>query len=396
MKRISSLLKLVMMLMSKKKIKEFFLMAEVGLMVFLITFTLVPISNALNLANGIEQVTSGSDLIYCVPSPSNSQPVPIREIQNTISSSYATTPEIYITQSSFCNIGPLAGKGYLILVSEDMYNSLNFELKKGELVNTQDEYLPVVISSHLANRYNIGDVMSCTINSSMTVLCKVSGILKSNSILVDVNKQEGSELTVDAVGFNMAKYNDDFVIAVTSSKMEISEEKVDAALFAFSQGTNIDRIIDELNETYINKYSFYSFNTLRNNTIKSSISDMDWRIVLLFLFSIVVVFNFIGYIVINTRQKQKILSIMNICGLSFRKSLVLNIVSLMIIVIPALLIGLIFSPFILINMDIEYYGFNVFLAGAIAFIFIGVVCVAAFTSMWQRKHMNTINQYKKG
>ena len=277
-----------------------------------------------------------------------------------------------------------------------MYNSLNFELKKGELVNTQDEYLPVVISSHLANRYNIGDVMSCTINSSTTVLCKVSGILKSNSILVDVNKQEGSELTVDAVGFNMAKYNDDFVIAVTSSKMEISEEKVDAALFAFSQGTNIDRIIDELNETYINKYSFYSFNTLRNNTIKSSISDMDWRIVLLFLFSIVVVFNFIGYIVINTRQKQKILSIMNICGLSFRKSLVLNIVSLMIIVIPALLIGLIFSPIILINMDIEYYGLNVFLAGAIAFIFIGVVCAAAFTSMWQRKHMNTINQYKKG
>ena len=40
MKRISSLLKLVMMLMSKKKIKEFFLMAEVGLMVFLIMNTI--------------------------------------------------------------------------------------------------------------------------------------------------------------------------------------------------------------------------------------------------------------------------------------------------------------------------------------------------------------------
>ena len=70
--------------------------------------------------------------------------------------------------------------------------------------------------------------------------------------------------------------------------------------------------------------------------------------------------------------------------------------SLMSVVLPALLVGLICSPYILNNMDIEYYGFNVFLGTAITIILVGVILVAIFTSMWQRKHMDTISIYKKG
>ncbi len=44
---------------------------------------------------------------------------------------------------------------------------------------------------------------------------------------------------------------------------------------------------------------------------------MEWRMVLMFLFTITVLFNFVAYIVINTHQKMKILNVMNILGLSF-------------------------------------------------------------------------------
>lgn len=118
--------------------------------------------------------------------------------------------------------------------------------------------------------------------------------------------------------------------------------------------------------------------------------------VLMFLFTITVLFNFVAYIVINTHQKMKILNVMNILGLSFSKSVTINIISLLLVVLPALLVGSICSPYILNNMNIEYYGFNAFLGIAMAIILISVVLIAIITSMWQRKHIDTINIYKKG
>ncbi len=395
MRNTINLLKLVFMLLSKNKIKESLLAVEVSLMVFLITFTLVPISNALNLVGGIENAATTSSMIYCVPSPSNAKAVPINEIKDTIIKDYGITPKIFATESFSCKIDSQPNNAYFLLVSEDLFSNIDVDLKSGEFIDTKGESVSVIISSHLAEQYSLGDTINCVIDSQ-TIECIVSGILKSNSTIIDVNKQEGSRLTVDALGFNMVKYNGDFVIAVTNSQIAIAEDRIDSALFVFPNETETDEMISALNESYSNRYNFHSFTSLRDNTVQISISNMDWRIVLLFLFVIVVVFNFIGYIVINTRQKQKVLSVMNICGLSFAKSLAINITSLMIIVLPALLIGLLCSPYMLNNMNVEYYGFNVFLGVAIALIFVGVVIVAIITSMWQKKHIATINLYKRG
>ena len=84
MKKISSTFKLVLMLLSKSKVKEIFLMAEVVIMFFLISLVLVPINNALILANGIESVSNGASMVYCVPAPSNPNLVPVEEVHKMI------------------------------------------------------------------------------------------------------------------------------------------------------------------------------------------------------------------------------------------------------------------------------------------------------------------------
>ena len=393
MKKTIRLLKLVPMLMSKSKVREFLLMVEVTMMIFLITFTLVPISNAMNLAAGIKKTTLHAGLIYGVPSPSNQDAMPVSEIKNVISSMCGTEPGVFLTESVFCNIQPFSGKGYLLLLSEDLCETLDLELESDLLLSEQSKYVPVVINSNLAQQYDIGDVMQCTADNGTTTLCMVSGILKRTGTVIAVQRQEGTKLTLGAIGFNMAEYDDGIMIAVSGS---VSRENTDAAVFALPKDTPVDELVSTLNEMYSNRYQFHSFESLRNNAIEKSISDMDWRIVLLFLFAIVLVFNLLGYIFINTRQKQKLLSVMYICGMPFRKSLLLNTISVLFLVIPALFIGLSGSPFILAGMDIKYFGFNRFLAGAIAVIFVGAVCITVFASVWQRRHTDIVNLYKRG
>ena len=382
------------MMLSRRKIKEFFLMIEIALMVFLVTLAFVPISNALNLVNGIKNAANNSNMIYCISSPANPDSVYVNDIRDEIKKRCNVSPSVFETEAFSCNIQDEI-EGYLILVSQDLYSDLKLDLDEGDLIDRHTEYMPVVISNHLTSKYNIGDVFECAANEK-SVLCYVTGIFKKNSTMVDVNKQEGSELTAGAVGFNMAKYNGDFIIAVSNDSISISEDTIDSVMFSFPEKTDVDAIVNELNETYRNTYNFYSFSSLCNNSIRKSISDMEWRIVLLFLFAIVVLFNFVGYIIINTRQKQKVLSVMNICGMSFAKSVAINTISMIIIVLPAVIVGLWGSPNILINMDIEYYGFNFFVGLAIAIIFVSAIIGATLTSMWQRKNIDVINLYKKG
>lgn len=395
MKKISSTFKLVLMLLSKSKVKEIFLMAEVVIMFFLISLVLVPINNALILANGIESVSNGASMVYCVPAPSNPNPVPVEEVHKMIEEISGTTPKVFLTKAFTYTTQENSG-GYLILTSNDLFFNAKLELKESKPFNNQDDSIPVLISSHLAQKYGIGDIIKCSLEDGKTIKCYVTGILKRNSTLIDVHKQEGSILTLDAIGFNMAKYDGDFIIATSNSKIGISMQNSEAAIFSFEQGTNISDVVNRLNESYSNFYKFHSVESLRKNTIANGMTKMEWRMVLMFLFTITVLFNFVAYIVINTHQKMKILNVMNILGLSFSKSVAINIISLLLVVLPALLVGSICSPYILDNMNIEYYGFNAFLGIAMATILISVVLIAVITSMWQRKHIATINIYKKG
>lgn len=371
-------------------------MIEVALMVFLLTLTLVPISNALNLAHGIEETSLGASMIYGISAASNPAPIPVKEIRETIRDTFQVTPRIFSSQDVSYTL-PDGAYGYMILISPDMFSHAVWELEQGEFTDQPDEYIPVLISPLLAQTYQVGDIIPCQLKHK-TVFCRVTGVLKENSTLLSIHEQQGDIHTLGAIGFNMAKYKDDgiFIVAVSNDQIGISEADIRGAVFAFEKGTDTDVIVEKLNETYSYNYAFYSAESLKECTIEKSIKDMDWRIVLLFLFVIVVVFNFVAYIVINTRQKQKILSVMNICGLSFGKTVLINGISLMLVVLPALVIGMTVSPYLLAHIEMEYYGFNGFLGAGIIVIFAGTVLAAVVTSMWQRKHIDTINVYKKG
>lgn len=395
MKKILGTFKLTWMLVSKKKTREVVLMMEVTLMVFLISMAFVPISNALNLASGIEQVSLDASMVYCVPAPSNPNPVPIDNICETIHDISGDEAKVFLTRN-FSYTTPDLTNGYMILISKDLFTNTKLDLKKGELLDGTTSIIPVIISSHLNQKYDIGDVIEINLQDNSIVECQITGVLKTNSTFIDVQKQQGNILTLDAIGFNMAKYNGDFIVAVSNSQVSISEEKAEAAIFAFERDTEVDFITEELNKKYKNAYDFHSFESLRENSVTRSISKMEWRLVLLFLFTIVVLFNFIAYIIINTRQKQNVICVMRICGLSFLKSAMINSLSLLLIVLPAVMLGIFCSPYVLDKMNVEYYGYNAFLWVVIAVIFIGTTLLAIITSMWQRKHADIINLYRKG
>lgn len=386
--------KMIFMLLSKRKTTEILFGIELIVLVFLLMLALIPISNALNLVNGIDDVTSNASMVYCVPTASNSNPIPVNEMRSVIENKFGKIPHVYFTKSSVYST-ETGSKGYFILVSKDWYSNIELDLDSGELTDTYGEYVPVVISSSLSERFNIGDLIECNVSNKI-VTCYITGVLKYDSVLLDIKKQNGSVITADAIGFNMSKYSTDFIVAVTNDSISIPDSSIDSALFAFPNGTKMDAIVNELNNCYSNAYNFSSYSLIRKNTIEDSITDMDWRIVFTFLFLVVVFVNFVCYIVAISMQNQKTLSIMTICGLSFVDSVIINFFSLLTTIFPAVIIGEVISPFILRNIGIEFYGYNRLVIIIVLLAFMIMTLTAAVMSVWQKKKVEVISLYKRG
>ena len=118
---------------------------------------------------------------------------------------------------------------------------------------------------------------------------------------------------------------------------------------------------------------------------------------MLFLFALVYLFGFGGYIVINTLQKRKVFSILMINGMYFSRMLCLNLLSSLLITIPATVLGMIAAPYLI--RKLAYTTFTGITPGTIVCIlllFLGSVLFSIVATVVQWRRTSIRELYMQG
>ncbi len=406
-------LKLVGMLYSRKKIKELALAAEIFLMVILLAIALVPISNVIVFSQSLQKTLGGTnDLIYFTPSPTLGVNLSSDQLQNEqieklkpedVEFPEGVTTEIYRTNLTYAVLkDEVQDKDYranLLSYSENLHERIKLSLSSGDILKTKDGAVSVVISPELAQKYGVGDSFVSKVgDGAEEVEFFVTGILSKKANVLSFGEQGGTYIKLGILGGTLADLENkgyNFMIAVQNTEILPAYDWGGAAVFSVPKGTDMDSVIDMLNKKYSAEGSFHSYDSIYQTTIESSINDNEENVIMLFLFSIVLVFNYLGYVIINIKRKAHLNAILNICGLSFKRSVFINMLSVAIIVVPAVVLGLIFAPTVITAMRINYYGYNFTMYMAILLFFIITLIISVIVSFIRKRNAAIIKSYKE-
>lgn len=409
------------MIWSKNLVRELVLFVELTFMVIILIACLTPINNALVLSNGIKNALPvKGDLVYCSEFAGVNNGIDVDEIKKNFSKLYGEEPKVYLSESNRVAIfdeedtkqeDTKIDFGNLILISEQLFNDMKINLSDGNFKKTDSDTLSVIVSSNFGGEYSVGDTFNCSNRGMINPVdgqnlkrdlfdlkCEITGIIDKSSIMIAINKGGSNidEATLNILGLNISAYSDQkFVIAVESDLMPIVRKN--AAAFAFdNKYSSLSVDLTALNKENSGNYGFSEYTVLKTNLFHRTLEDLDWRIPVMVLLSLVLFFNYIGYLIINIKQKQHTIAIMNLCGISFGKSLFINVASTLLAVIPALIIGLWVSPnAVSYFTNDEFHGYNDLIYIIVVSIFVLSTFLGIAAAHIRRKHSTIINLYKQ-
>ena len=420
MKRIICTFKLIRMIWSNNLARELVLFVELTFMVIIIIACLIPINNTLVLSDGIiRTLPINGDLVYCSEFTGINNSIDVDEIKRNFTALYGEEPKIYMSESNSISISneadtqPETEYGYLILISEELFNDMKIKLSDGVFKKTDpdSDTLSVIISTGFDAKYSVGNTFTCTNEGMLNLIdgqnlkrdlfkikCEITGILDKSSTLIDIQKY-GADIknaNLNFIGLNMSTYeNLKFVIAVESNILPIVRKS--AAAFAFdNKHSSLSTDLINFNNENTGNYGFSEYNTLKTNSFHQTLKGLNWRIPVMFLLALVLFFNYIGYLIINVKQKNRTVAIMNLCGISFGKSLFINVASTLLAVIPSLIIGLWVAPGVVsIFTNDEFYGYNSLIYIVVIAIFVLSTFLGIAAAHIRRKNSTIINLYKQ-
>lgn len=368
---------------SRTMLQEILLFAEIVLMVIFLNLILIPLTNALIFEKGMAvALGKRNQLIYCSQAIGTSAELDLEEIAAGIGGK----TEIYQTKSYLLPL--VDGEAYLIVISEDLYQNLNLEMESGMLEQTDTQPVPVVVSGPLAQSYKIGDSFSSLIGDELKEFV-VSGTIKTNGTIVDIHQQLGSFKNLYAAGFPLAhdRYKSvSFALAVENQANLSLQKNNSAAVFRVEKTQKLDTVIGQLESAFGMVADFHSFSELSDNLFREVFEGVTWEAVMLFLFCIVIVFNYTTYIIINTRRKQHMISILIICGLSSVRSFFLQLISVLLLTVPAVLTGLVVSPTIMKALREDSYGYSYVVSGVVVCCFLTAGIVGVVIARIRRRN----------
>lgn len=392
-----AIMRLIRQLYSRRMLQEIFLAIQVFLMVILLSTSIVPLTNVLILSSDIDDAftTSTENLIYFCPKSTQLGVFAGDELLNEILNENSDLSLVGRT-----NMGTVSFEdkttAKLLVYSEELYNNTNIKLEQGNFMISKDEnIIDVVITPNLAEAYTIGDIIPISIvNSSATnnAFVRITGIIAKDALVMNIAEVGGSIDGLSAISSYISLQNQNYMICVSDQGL-IYDGFGSAALLSTTDSV-------EAKETFLNhEYSlmgtFSSFHLLYENTLTETLKSSELHILLMILFLIVLVCNFFSYIVLSIDRKRKLSAIFFMCGMSFAKAMLLNIVANLFITIPPIIIALYFAPmFIQYIFGATFYGFHLYVYLMIIGIFVITIICGIFMSFVGNRKKDIILQYK--
>ncbi len=122
------------------------------------------------------------------------------------------------------------------------------------------------------------------------------------------------------------------------------DNPVMAGMFQLAEGTDVEQTISHLNKRFCNCGEFCTYSSMSD-----LLTNLKWGLnksLLLegLLLLMVVITHFIGYLFISTRNKERTNTLLTINGVSPLRLSVYNVVSVLLLLLPAILIGMLLVP----------------------------------------------------
>lgn len=387
-----SILRLVRMLYSKRLIKEAIIIIQVMLLVCVYNLAITPFDTFNKSKNFVEKnfaINFDTDLLF-LPSLSLGEEYFLGN-SNTINEMITLIKEksdiLYMSEgNSVFEIGDKAMDATLNVYSDEMYNSIKFELidEVFDESNLQIGEIPVYISNNLSKYYNIGDIIQIKSynGENNEVPCRVAGILKNNAYIITTGTSENTltHMISETENLIVAKYNNEY----------FKNAKIYPCFIIKN-----NNIKSELKDILKKHGELLTVNEIFEKNFLNILNNSEWNIMILLLLLIVIVFGYGGYLVVNNMQKRKLCSIFYICGMNLKKMIAIHIMSGFILFIPGIILGLFITPFFMEPFAyIKFTGYNLYtimlIIGIIAFCFFTAIVLSAI----QTKRITAIDLYK--
>lgn len=403
--------RLARLLLSKKLLKELLLGVQIFFMTVFILMVIVPFENFYTDYSNLQRIF-GEKTSHLVQYNATATMQQNHLMNNTnyddlldeiaandaVQTAYRSCEVLAnIPYSSTAESEPIKIQTNFIFDSPELFALLSSQLQQGEIVTEPvDNALPVVVSPHFAELYDIGETFtaeSVGLHHELVsqIRCVVTGVLKERFVHVSA-----SDLSFQANPDDEALY----VFACAPSTL--LPEKIGwmpALLLELKPDTNAEQTRDALCEQFSSLGTFQTTSDFYSEQFDYMITVQGgaWNGLMLFLFALVYIFGFGGYIVVNTLQKRKVFSILMINGMYFSKMLCLNLLSSLLITIPATVLGILAAPYLI--RKLAYTTFTGITPGTIVCIlllFVGSVLFSIATTIVQWRRTSIRELYTQG
>lgn len=403
--------RLTRLLLSKKLLKELLLGVQIFFMTVFILMVIVPFENFYTDYSNLQRIfgektshlvqynaTATMQQNHLMNNANYDDLLDEIAANDAVQTAYRSCEVLAnIPYSSTAESEPIKIQTNFIFDSPELFALLSSQLQQGEIVTEPvDNALPVVVSSHFAKLYDIGKVFtaeSVGLHHEIVsqIRCVVTGVLKERFVHVSA-----SDLSFQANPDDEALY----VFACAPSTL--LPEKIGwmpALLLELKPDTNAEQTRDALCEQFSSLGTFQTTSDFYSEQFDYMITVQGgaWNGLMLFLFALVYIFGFGGYIVVNTLQKRKVFSILMINGMYFSKMLCLNLLSSLLITIPATVLGILAAPYLI--RKLAYTTFTGITPGTIVCIlllFVGSVLFSIATTIVQWRRTSIRELYTQG
>lgn len=389
-----NILRIVRMLYSKHLIKEIMVVCQIVILVCVYNLAIIPFNSYFQSKAIVEKdspfdfdndtVFFGSDSLSDAFMTGNA------EVMNNLLQRIEEKYDVFYMYegvSTFENDDNVI-VSTLNVYSEELYNSIDFDLVDNNLRETQlqDGEIPIYISQNLTNLYSIGDTVQIKSyqHKDNEFPCRVVGILKNNTTVITLGSDEGifTHRISESENFIAARYHQDYFR--------------DSTLYPLFVITNTGNdTLEEIEEQVGNYGQVQTIKELYDNAFEMILSSDEWEILILFLLTIVIIFGYGGYLIVNNMQKRKLCSIFYICGMSLGKVMAVHITAGLLLFAPGIIVGLAISPYMLKMYRGDVFdGYNIYTVMLIVGIIVFCSLSAIIYSVVQTKKISAVDLYR--
>lgn len=405
-----NLLRLIRLCYSPKLIKEGFLAIQMYLVVIMAVMALVPLSNVWGLNDQLKVVYGGNterlfyytDVSTVVGYAEVGELVPVSRVLSEQERERIYQSALVYGQINDSQFPENDSMVNILVYSDELFEDAVFRLNGGEKPELKDKRR-ILVSEALAELYPVGSEIPLTLrgmDNSDTVRYEVAGVLDKRGVIAYIGQGGGTYDNVNTLGLDLQSWKNDFFIVTGVDEAVMGEPNWNySAAFLVKEGVDVDSVVDQINREHSVQGRACSYREMYKETIHNLIMEnmvTKLEMLILILLSVVLVFGFCGYLMINLQQKSRTFAVLYMCGLSRGKACVINALSVLCIIVPVMAVGLITAPYVELPFGkADYVSYNRYVCMGIAMNVMGSAISGVFVSFLRQRSVGLMRLYRE-